>query len=461
MNADWLLDRFVEFGRQSAVICGDHRCDYGRLLKEITKWTQILTEHGITAGEAVALRGDATYQMIALMIALAIRGNIVVPIAKNALAASDKEPLCEVAHVESIFDLKESGAWELTRRQVKTERPLLFQKLEQGEAGLIIFSSGTTGDVKASLHRFPKLISKFRTKSYGYRTLLFLLPDHIGGINTVIHCLANGGTVIIPASRTAGAVAELIARERVELLPTTPTFLNMLLISRAYVRYDLSSLKLVTYGTEPMPEKTLQALRRILPGVRIKQTYGLTETGILATKSRDSSSLFMKIGGQNCFTKIVNGILWIKNDGAMLGYVNRTSPFDEEGWLNTGDCVEEHDGYLRVLGRSSDVINVGGEKVFPAEVENTIMHMENIVDVIVSGKRSPVTGQVVVAAVQLSPDEEIGALTRRIRQFCASRLKPFQIPVFIEIATEPLYGLRFKKLRSTRVDGKECKLNAS
>ena len=89
----------------------------------------------------------------------------------------------------------------------------------------------------------------------------------------------------------------IIEKHRVALLPTTPTFLNMVLVSGAWQEHDLSSLEVITYGTEPMPTSTLEGLNRIFPRITLKQTYGLTELGIFSTKSKNSASTWMKALG--------------------------------------------------------------------------------------------------------------------------------------------------------------------
>ncbi len=81
-------------------------------------------------------------------------------------------------------------------------------------------------------------------------------------------------------------MCQAIERYELELLPTSPTFLQMLLIGRYYEKYNLSSLKIISYGTEPMPASTLARMHKLFPDVRMKQTYGLTELGAIRTKSK-------------------------------------------------------------------------------------------------------------------------------------------------------------------------------
>jgi acyl-coenzyme A synthetase/AMP-(fatty) acid ligase len=222
----------------------------------------------------------------------------------------------------------------------------------------------------------------------------------------------------------------------------------MLLMSSTYEAYDLSSLQVITYGTEPMPESTLRGINSLLPAVKLKQTYGLTEVGIFSTQSQDSHSNWMKIGGRGAEVKVVNGTLWVRTETAMLGYLNAPSPFDAEGWYNTGDQVEVHGEYMKILGRKEDVINVGGEKVFPAEVESILLKMPNIKEVVVAKKKNPVTGQIVTAVVNTEKPEIASELKMRMIDFCKGQLERYKIPALITITPESLVGSRFKKMRS-------------
>jgi acyl-coenzyme A synthetase/AMP-(fatty) acid ligase len=297
------------------------------------------------------------------------------------------------------------------------------------------------------LHDVDRLLAKFTTPRPPIRVLCFLLLDHIGGLNTLFAGLANGGTVVSVRDRRPESVCHAIAEHRVEVLPTSPTFLNLLLISEAHRRHDLSSLRLITYGTEPMPVSTLERLNREFPGTRLQQTYGLSELGILRSKSRDDGSLWVKVGGEGYQTKIVDGILWIRAETAMLGYLNADSPFDADGWFNTQDAVEQDGEWLRFLGRISDIINVGGQKVYPAEVESALLDLENVVDVTVRGEPNPIIGQCVVARVNLREPEAAADFKARMRRHCHGRLAPYMVPVKVEVAIGEQFGARCKRLR--------------
>ena len=103
----------------------------------------------------------------------------------------------------------------------------------------------------------------------------------------------------------------------------------------------------------------------------------------------------------------------------MLGYLNAPSPFDPDGWYNTQDAVEVDGPYIRVLGRTTELINVGGQKVYPSEVERALLELDNVREVTVWGEASPVTGQVVAARVTLVRAEDLSSLERKgLRNIC-------------------------------------------
>jgi long-chain acyl-CoA synthetase len=253
--------------------------------------------------------------------------------------------------------------------------------------------------------------------------------------------------VVTVRNRTPELVASALEKYRVHTLPTSPTFLNLFLISGAWQGRDLSALKVIAYGTEPMPESTLKRLRETFPDVALVQTYGMSELGVLRSRSRDSGSLWIKFTGEGFQTKIVDGLLWGKAEAAMLGYLNAPDLFDAEGWLNTQDAVEVDGDYVRVLGRASDLINVGGQKVYPAEVENLLLQLEGVEDVAVFAKPNPMMGQVVAARFNLKSPEPLDQFKRRMNAFCRGRIPNYQIPVVVELAESGQFGARFKKLR--------------
>ncbi len=445
MKRPWFIERLKQWGDQEAILWGEGSVTYRWLREEVDRWLERLKQEGVSAGQVVVLEGDYSPRVCGLLLALMENRNIIIPM--TAASAPQRGKFLEIGQAQISFRFGRGEAPEMERFSAPMSHPLLKVLQQEGTPGLILFSSGSTGEPKAALHRFDRLLEKFETPRQSLRTLSFLLLDHIGGMNTLFYTLTNGGALISVEARSPESVCQAIERYRVQLVPTSPTFLNLLLISGEQKRFDLSSLKLVTYGTEPMPAATLARLNAAFPEVRFHQTYGLSELGILRSKSKDSNSLWVKIGGEGYETKVVDGLLWIRSRYSMLGYLNAPSPFDAEGWFNTHDVVEVDGEYLRILGRETDVINVGGEKVYPTEVESTLLQMENVRDVVVRGEPNPILGRVVAARFSLFEPEDLDSLKKRVRQHCREKLSRYKTPAKIEISEEMETTERFKKDR--------------
>lgn len=445
-NVAWVHETLIQHANRPAIVWREQETTYDTLVDKISDWRGRFGTMGIRPGQVVAIKGDYNPEVCALFIALVLHHTIVVPLSPTAKSLDE---FVEIAECDVLLDLDGAELCRTVHFERGPKHELLARLQLANAPGLILFSSGSTGKSKASVLDLSRMLARFKGRSQvGSRTITFLLLDHIGGVNTLFHVLLSGGVVVPIRDRSADAVCAAVAQHRVALLPTTPTFINMLIMSGAYLRHDLSSLEMITYGTEPMPAATLKHLAELFPNVTLKQTYGLSELGILQTKSRSSDSLWVKLGGPGFELKVVDGILWIRSESAMLGYLNASAPFTDDGWFITGDAVEVDGEYFRILGRKSEMVNVGGEKVYPAEVESVILELPNIVDVTVSGKRNAITGQVVVAKVVVKDSEPSAAVSLRVRQHCRERLLPFKVPAVVEVTEESLHSERFKKRRA-------------
>ena len=445
MHIDFLRQRFEEAGSSEALVWRNESYTYELLLAELDSWVELLDKSEIPPGSVIAVEADFSPKAIALMLALIERNCLFVPLSSSI--ESKKPEFMDVAEAEFSIKIDATDTPVVSATGMKATHPLIGDLRELGHPGLILFSSGSTGKSKAAVHDFVPMLEKYKVRRHSLRTITFLLFDHIGGVNTLLYNLSNSGCVITVEDRKPETVCRAIQDYKVELLPTSPTFLNLLLVSDAYSKYDMSSLKTVTYGTEVMPESTLEQFHRLFPSVRLLQTYGLSEVGILRSKSKSSDSLWVKVGGEGFETRVVDGLLEIKAKSAMLGYLNAPSPFTSDGWFMTGDAVEVDGEYIRILGRKSELINVGGEKVYPAEVESVIQTMSGVEEVVVSGEPHPLTGNIVVAKVRLSGNEDRNEFRKRMRKFCAEKLSRFMIPQKVEVSEDKLHGERFKKMR--------------
>ena len=356
----WLLERFATAPLRDAFIHRSRRVSYGDVVHTVERLGSALRGQGIARGETVAIVGDYSPEVFCLFLALAVNGNVMVPFTRESVIELDEALSMSGCHWLAEFD--ESGTTPaFSRHHVPVENSLLGAFLQEDHPGLILFSSGSTGKPKAILHDFETVAGKFRKQRDPVVAIPFLMIDHFGGINTILGIVSSLGTVVTVADRSVSKICRSIAEYRVELLPATPSFLTMLVASKLDREFDLSSLKRITYGTEVMPQSTLDRLHSSFPGVHFQQTYGLSEVGVLRSKSRADGSLWLTVGGEGFETRVADGMLWVRSAYAMIGYLNAPSEFDSDGWFNTQDMVEVDGDYLRILGRVTDLINVGGQ----------------------------------------------------------------------------------------------------
>jgi long-chain acyl-CoA synthetase len=389
----------------------------------------------VRKGDVVAIIGDFNPSSILTLLRLIDIRVIVVPLTVET--RHEHEYFFESALVDVVIDGSE------VQRRPHIQKHEFIEKLREfGHAGLVLFSTGTTGRSKAILHDLTLFLKRFETPRPTLRTLNFLLFDHIGGINTLLHTLFNKGVVVAPESRTVDSILETCRKFNVELLPTTPTFLRMMLMSGAVPSKVPECLKVITYGTERMDQPTLDELSELLPKVDFRQTFGMSELGIVRVKSEARDSLYMKVGGEGVETRVVDGVLQIRSSSRMLGYLNAPSPFDAEGWYDTKDVVEVRDGYYKVTGRISDVINVGGLKFMASEVERVALQFPNVSLVKATPKPNPITGQHIELLVQ--PTIKDGVNKEALLEFLKDRLQPHMVPKRIRVE-EIAVGHRFKR----------------
>jgi acyl-CoA synthetase (AMP-forming)/AMP-acid ligase II len=388
----------------------------------------------VNPGDIVAIIGDFDRPSIAAMLQLLDRNAIVVPLTDGTKA--DHEYFLESAGAQWLL---RDG--KLSRLETSGKANQLIEELRsRGHPGIIFFSSGTTGRPKAILHDFQNFLARYAGPRPALRTLNFLLFDHAGGINTMLHTLFNRGTTIAPPERTPDSVVETIRNENIELLPTTPTFLRMMLLGGSFEK-PLPSLRVITYGTERMDQGTLDRLCALLPNVDFRQTYGLSELGVFQVKSKARDSLWMKIGGAGLEITISDNVLLIRSANRMLGYLNAPSPF-VDGWYNTGDVVEERDGFIRIVGRASEVFNVGGLKILPGEVERIALTYPGVLRAKAYGVANPITGQHI--EIICEPEEGVTLDRRALMMHFRSHLQKQLCPHKIIIGPVPV-SHRFKQ----------------
>jgi len=389
----------------------------------------------VNSGDVVALIGDFNPQSILTLLQLIDKNVILVPLTIDTREQHDY--FFDSAKVDVIIE-----GDDVKRIEHSNRHKFIEDLRDKNHAGLVLFSTGTTGRPKAILHDLTLFMKRFETPRPTLKTINFLLFDHIGGLNTLLHTLFNKGTVVAPKSRSVEDILSTCSEHDIEVLPTTPTFLRMMLMSGLIPDKVPSSLRIITYGTERMDQPTLDELCRLLPKIDFRQTFGMSELGIVRVKSESRNSLFMKVGGEGVQTRVIDDVLEIKSETRMIGYLNADSPFSDDGWYNTKDIVEERKGFYRVTGRTSEVINVGGLKFMASEVERIALQYNGVELAKAEGKSNPITGQHVELMVQLVSKAKVNK--KDLKVFLNNKLSNHMVPKRLKIGNVAV-GHRFKK----------------
>ncbi len=442
----WILDNFKNFYSKIAIIHNDKRYTYKDLADKIQEFLNDFKDK-VKEGEVVAILGDYSFENIALLLALHLNKNIIVPI--TSIKENEIKERLKEANCDKTIKIEDLG-FRVEDLEFKEKHQLIKNLQVQNHSGLILFSSGSTGKPKAMIHNFDNLVDYYKgKKEKNINTLIFLSFDHIGGIDTLLRQLSIGGILSIPQNRQPESICDMIEKYKINVLPASPTFLNLLIISGLHKEYDLSSLRIIAFGAEPMPEILLKKLNEIFPNVELHQKFGTSETNAIKVTNKSNDTLFMKIDDPNLEYKIVDGELWLKSKTQIMGYLNASmDSFTKDGWFKTGDLVEvTDDGYIKIIGRSKEVINVGGEKVLPAEVESVILEIPEVIDCMVYGEKNAITGQTVVVDAVMQNGIDKKEAKKIIRKYCKQKLDNYKIPTKVNLVERTNFGDRFKKIR--------------
>ena len=412
---------------------------YCDLTSEMQKWQDKFDAFNLKPGSVVGLCADYSLSAVAALLALWARQSI------SAIIPRDRslDEYLTAANASILLQIDDDLKFRHRCLPEHSHAHPLVERLQAaGDPGLIIFTSGSTGRPKAALHDLERFLRKFDRPGRSLRTLAFLLFDHVAGLDTLLYTLWHGGTLILTRRRDPQSVLKLVASHRVEVLPTSPSFLRLACALPDRTSLDLTSLTVISYGSEPMDESTLHQVNACFPNAQVIQKYGTTETGSPRTASRGRDSLWLRFKDNEVQIKVIDGILWLRGGGTMLGYLNAPSPVTNDGWYCTGDFVEVDGGWIRFIGRSDQIIKVGGEKVALTEVENVIRELDFVRGVMVKGEPHPLMGAVVSARVVVPTSIlETKEAAKHVRMHCRKRLAAHKVPVRIDIVFDDFVRL--------------------
>ena len=318
----------------------------------------------------------------------------------------------------------------------------------------ILFTSGTTGRPKGVIMSHGQTVRQFRE----WCAFAGLLPgDRYLIVNPFFHMfgykagwlasLLQGATIVPVPWFDVARVLSLVETERITVLPGAPTVYRSILDHPARGRFDLRTLRVAVTGAADIPVQLIREMRAELPFRSILTGYGLSEAGtctgsrpdddaetIATTAGRAMEGLEIIVADANGneVERGATGELLVRGYSVMQGYLDdpqaTAAAIDERGFLHTGDLATMDDrGYVRIVGRSKDMLIVGGFNVYPAEVENILLDHEAIDQVAVVGSPDRRMGEVPVAYVvpapgrSVDPDAVIGWARERLANYKVPR----------------------------------------
>ncbi|MBR0696083.1 class I adenylate-forming enzyme family protein [Bradyrhizobium lablabi] len=467
-------------GDGEALICGRTRLTWREVALQSAKVAQGFRKLGLQSGDRVAILLGNRIEFVLTMFAAVHAGLVTV-----LLSTRQQKP--EIAYV-----LADCGAKLLVHEATLADRvpdaadvPDLLHRISASDddasqfAGLldnapapapeevreediamILYTSGTTGRPKGAMlahcniiHSSMVFVSALKLTKAD-RSIAAVPLAHVTGvvanITTMVRC---AGALIIMPEFKAAEYLKIAARERVTYTVMVPAMYNLCLLQPDFDSYDLSSWRIGGFGGAPMPIATIEKLGARIPGLRLANCYGATETtspstimpGELTAAHIDSVGLpcpgaeiiVMGPDGRELPRGEI-GEIWIRSASVIKGYWNNPKATAESftaGFWHSGDLGSIDDrNFVRVFDRQKDMINRGGLKIYSAEVESVLAGHPAVVESAIVAKPCPVLGERVHAVIVTRAEVNAESL----RAWCAERLSDYKIPETMALTTDPL-----------------------
>jgi len=333
-------------------------------------------------------------------------------------------------------------------RKSSTTHPLIQKQLNNKNSAFIVRTSGTSGKkFKFILHDPAQFIKKYKQVGKYFSTTLAFFPfDSIAGVETLFEVLVLGNVLVTENDKlTPAHVGELIDKHQIDYLHATPSFLNLMLIAGTF-SHDLKSLQRIAFGSEPVSVSTMMEIKSKQGHIEFKHIYGMSEIGLLATITNQENPTTFILDAKINQGRIVSNELEIQSLTKSLGYLNYNN--SEDPWFKTGDVVSvADDGFMKVIGRVDDLINMAGKKFYPSEVEDLLIQMPGVLDVAVFSEKNEIIGNVIIAKFFIDPSIDEFIFRGAFKNYCEDHMPAFMCPHKIILLKEPPITSRFKKSR--------------
>ena len=334
--------------------------------------------------------------------------------------------------------------------------PLVPQPLEANEVMRMAFTSGTTGNPKGVTHSFNTTLPACRILNDAmqvgeHEVLLIYLPLGLNwGYLTLLQAIMVGARAVLLDRFSARAALELMEREHVTFIPSAPASLIAMLNDPELGRFDLSSLRVVITGGASCPVETLRAFRARMPGHLI-ELYGMLETGfhtftrltddpeaVTGTIGRAAAGMGLRLLDEHGreVPPGAEGEIAAAGPSVHLGYHKNPTAnaelFTVDGWFRTGDLGQcDTAGNVRIVGRLKEIINRGGQKFFPREIEEMLYTHPKIVHAAIVGVPDPRLGERNCLCVIPRPGASLSL--EEVVDFLKDRVATYKLPEALEV----------------------------
>jgi acyl-CoA synthetase (AMP-forming)/AMP-acid ligase II len=477
------------FGTAPALVDGASRWSFSELRDEIELAARAFIASGIEPGDRVAIWAPNTAEWVFAALGASCAGAVLVPVNTRYTAVEAADILARgraralvvpgpFLGADRLADLRATGAalpplvvelpdWPGFLRRAAGVPPAAAASRAAGvrpdDLSDILFTSGTTGRSRGAMsaHRQALGVAASWAGIAGLdRDDNYLVVNpffHSFGLKAgILACLLTGATIVPQAVFDVRRALELIAAERITVLPGAPTLYIGLLDHPDRAGHDLSSLRIAVTGAATVPPALVARIRTELGVGTVLTAYGLTEA-VVATMCRpgDDDETVARTSGRAAAGMDVrisdkDGEILLRGPNVMLGYLDdpaaTAAAIDAGGWLHTGDAGRlDGRGYLTVTDRLKDMFISGGFNVYPAEVERALAAMPGVAESAVVGVPDERLGEVGRAFVVARPGRE--PTEAEVIGFCRSRLAGFKVPRSVVLVAELPHNASGKVLK--------------
>jgi acyl-CoA synthetase (AMP-forming)/AMP-acid ligase II len=324
-----------------------------------------------------------------------------------------------------------------------------------GGSTLTILSSGSTGTPKAARHSWESISRPVRrTGGTASPWLLTYRPNLYAGLQVMLQCFSDYGTLVAPRPEMdMESTVRFMSESSVQFVSATPSYWRRLLMFVNSEILKTVPLRQITLGGEVIDQPILDKLKQVFPQARLVHIYATTELGRCFSVS-DGRAGFPVSYLEERFPDgtemmVSDGELQVRSKNSMKMYDPLSGQNQSTSdWFATGDMVEVRDDRVHFVGRKTEMINVGGSKVFPIEVECVIRAIPGVSDVRVFGKASSIVGELVTCEIVPSADTNPEILKDLVVKTCREQLRSHQLPRIIKMVKRIELSSAGKTLRS-------------